>query len=204
MENFNRIEEKKKHNERFLTSFKWMKERLNITQDELAKRIGINSPLISEYKGGRKRVSLETMESLVRVSKGKLSLAYMQHLSDYMLLENAPDEEILEIEKRRENPDYEVMKRKGLNITATVPVPSSSGEPIPSWADSLIYRVSENTKALETLLKENASLCKDMAAMRAEIKQLRADLGAALHHPAIYNQEQEPLPMAAESSSNIK
>ena len=92
MENFNRIEEKKKHNERFLTSFKWMKERLNITQDELAKRIGINSPLISEYKGGRKRVSLETMESLVRLSKGKLSLAYMQHLSDYMLLANAPDE----------------------------------------------------------------------------------------------------------------
>ena len=90
------------------------------------------------------------------------------------------------------------------NIPAIVPLPSGAGDTIPDWADSLIYRVSENTKALETLLKENASLRKDMAAMRAEIKQLRADLGAALHHPAIYNQEQEPLPMAAESSSNIK
>ena len=199
MDNFNKLEEKRKHNERFLASFNWMKDRLHITQAELADRIGINSPLISEYKGGRKRVSVEVMESLCRVSRGKLSLAYMQNLSDYMLLENAPDEEIIEIENRRYNPDYEIMKRRATK--ATVPVPSGTGEPIPSWADSLIQLVSNNTKALESLIKENAAMHKDMAAMRTEIKQLRADLGAELHHPAIYNQEQEPLPMAAESSN---
>ena len=92
------------------------------------------------------------------------------------------------------------------NIPATVPAPFGAGNSstIPAWADSLIYRVSENTKALESLLKENAAMRKEMAAMRSEIKRLRADLGAALHHPALYIQEQEPLPMAAEYPQNNK
>lgn len=82
---------------------------------------------------------------------------------------------------------------------AVVPAQFGAGQSVPAWADSLIQLVSDNTKAIESMRRENEQL-------RAELSQLRADLGATLqqlHRPAIYKTLEEPLPLVAESS-NIK
>ena len=209
MDKINRIEEKKSYNERFIASFNWMMRKMNITQAELAKLIGINSPMVSEYKSGRKRVSLDTMCSLIRVSQGELSLAYMQGLTDYMLLANTPDEEIIEIQNRRDNPDYDLMKRN--DQQDTVPEQSGSVQPsdIPAWADSLINLVSQNTAIIQDLRIENAQLRDAMIAVIEDNKKLRKELAASLalmkHKQIIYEQEENILPMAAEAQpSNNK
>ena len=208
MDNINRIKDKQVYNERFLSSFAWMMKKMQVTQAVLAKQIGINSPLISEYKSGRKRVSLETMEALARVSDGKLSVPYMQGLSDYMLLENAPDDEIIEIQRRLDNPDYEVMKRNGQR-TASSPSVSVAPSDIPAWADSLINLVSQNTAIIHDLRAENAQLREAMIAVIEDNKKLRKYLAESLalmkHKQIIYKQEENILPMAAESQpSNDK
>ena len=205
MDNINRIKDNKLYNERFIASFKWMMKKMNVTQAVLAKQIGINSPLISEYKSGRKRVSLETMEALARVSGGKLSVPYMQRLSDYMLLENAPDEEIIEIQRRRDNPDYEVMKRNGQRTTVPEPSGPVVSSDIPAWADSLIHLVSQNTALIHDLRAENAQLREAMIAVIEDNKKLRKELAESLaimkHKQVVYRTELATLPMAAEPES---
>ena len=202
MDNINIIEDKKRHNAPFLSSFRWMTERYHLTQKDLAKLIGLNSPLISEYKSGKKRVSVDTMEALVRASGGKLSLAYMQGLSGYMLLANAPDEEIIEIQKRRENPDYDIMK----NISNNIDTPHT--EPIPAWADSLIHLVTDNTVAVQALRDENkqlkeilADVIRDNNKLRQELSKAINELHLSLHRPAIYTEREDSIPMAAEQSN---
>jgi hypothetical protein len=70
--------------------------------------IGIQPGLISNYTNGTKKVSVDTMNSLVRVSGGKLNVKYMLGKSEYMLLANVPDEEFIE----GNNPDREVMAKR--------------------------------------------------------------------------------------------
>lgn len=171
--------------ERINEAYKWLEYKHVIDkQEDVAEKMGSTQANVSSALKGVQRV---LTDSFLR----RFAHAYSDYINIEWLLSG----------------DGEMLVNRN---EVTVPMPSGMGDSIPSWADSLIYRVSENTKALETLLKENSSLRKDMAAMRAEIKQLRADLGAALqalrHHPAIYElpQESPTLPMAAESSSNNK
>lgn len=104
-----KIEERKRWNAPFLACFAyWMKVE-NITQGELAKKMGTASSHISDFRNGKKKVSEKTMNELVIHSKGKLNINYMLGLSKYMLVANVPDEEIIEIMHRKDNPDYEVM-----------------------------------------------------------------------------------------------
>ena len=70
--------------------------------------MGIQAGLISKYTNGTKKVSIDTMNALSRVSGGKLNVKYMLGKSEYMLLENVPDEEIIE----GNNPDREVMAKR--------------------------------------------------------------------------------------------
>ena len=70
--------------------------------------MGIQAGLISNYTNGTKKVSIDTMNALSRVSGGKLNVKYMLGKSEYMLLENVPDEEFIE----GNNPDREVMAKR--------------------------------------------------------------------------------------------
>ena len=178
----------------FAQAVQWIFENTEIKdQKTLSVFTGITETTISRILNDKvKRPSVDTIQKLNDAFDGLFNLAYFSGASVVLLNADAA--------YFKQHPEKSPLHK------ATIPESSGSVVPsdIPAWADSLIHLVSENTKVLETLLKENAAMRKDVAAMRAEIKQLRADFGAALHHPAIYNQEQEPLPMAAESSSNNK
>ena len=117
MDSEQKIEERKKWNAPFLRAFNYMLEegclefgisQSRMTKGELCSMMGIQAGLISNYTNGIKKVSPETMNALARVSGGKLNVKYMLGKSEYMLIENVPDEEFIE----RNNPDREVMAKR--------------------------------------------------------------------------------------------
>ena len=109
MDSEQKIEERKKWNAPFLRAFNYLlDEGYAKNKGDLCSKIGIQPGLISNYNNGTKKVSPDTMDALVRVSEGKLNVKYMLGKSEYMLLENVPDEEIIE----GNNPDREVMAKR--------------------------------------------------------------------------------------------
>ena len=108
-----KIEERKRDNAPFLRALQFLLDQ-NVAsgKGELAKMIGIQPGLISLYAKGIKRVSEETKMSLVRISKAKINMNYLMGKSQYMLLENVPDDEVVEMEMRRDNPDYDLMEAR--------------------------------------------------------------------------------------------
>ena len=109
MDSEQKIEERKKWNAPFLRAFNYLlDEGYAKNKGDLCSKIGIQPGLISNYNNGTKKVSQDTMDALVRVSEGKLNVKYMLGKSEYMLLENVPDEEFIE----GNNPDREVMAKR--------------------------------------------------------------------------------------------
>jgi hypothetical protein len=108
-----KIEERKRDNAPFLRAFQFLLDH-NVAsgKGELAKMIGIQPGLISLYTKGLKRVSEDTKMSLVRISRSKINMNYLMGKSQYMLLANVPDDEIVEMEMRRDNPDYDLMEAR--------------------------------------------------------------------------------------------
>ena len=104
-----KIEERKRWNEPFLRAFNYLlDENYASTKGELCKMVGIEPGLISRYSNGIKKVSVDTMNALARVSGGRLNINYMLGKSKYMLIENVPDDEIL----NANNPDREVIEEQ--------------------------------------------------------------------------------------------
>ena len=109
MDSEQKIEERKKWNAPFLRAFNYLlDEGYARNKGDLCSKIGIQPGLISNYTNGTKKVSPDTMNALARVSGGKLNVTYMLGKSEYMLLENVPDEEFIE----GNNPDREVMAKR--------------------------------------------------------------------------------------------
>jgi len=109
MDSGQKIEERKKWNAPFLRAFNYLlDEGYARNKGDLCSKIGIQPGLISNYTNGTKKVSPDTMNALARVSGGKLNVKYMLGKSEYMLLENVPDEEFIE----GNNPDREVMAKR--------------------------------------------------------------------------------------------
>ena len=197
MDKINRIKEKADYNSRFIRSFDYVMGVMELKQSELAYLIGCSSSQISEYRRGTKRVQENTMEALYRASNGKLNLAYMQGLSDYMLLENAPDEEIMEIQRRRDNPDYELIKSQ---VTE-----QNDRTSVPAWADSIIHLVSDNITATEALRRENEELRKIIFTAIEENLKIRADLSEILRKVrGLYTSDIDTpiIQIAAENNTN--
>ena len=109
MDSEQKIEERKRWNEPFLRAFNYLlDESYASTKGELCKMVGIEPGLISRYNNGTKKVSVDTMNALARVSEGRLNVNYMLGKSDYMLIANVPDDEIL----NSNNPDREVIEKR--------------------------------------------------------------------------------------------
>ena len=109
MDSEQKIEERKRWNAPFMRAFNYLlDEGYARNKGDLCSKIGIQPGLISNYTNGTKKVSPDTMNALARVSGGKLNVKYMLGKSEYMLLENVPDEEFIE----GNNPDREVMAKR--------------------------------------------------------------------------------------------
>lgn len=117
MDSKQKLEERKRWNAPFLRAFNYLLEegylefgisKSRLTKGKLCLMMGIQPGLISNYTNGTKKVSIDTMNALARVSGGKLNVNYMLGKSEYMLLENVPDDEILKLN----NPDREVIEKR--------------------------------------------------------------------------------------------
>lgn len=113
-----KFEERKRYNEPFLKAFDYLAGEKNMNQKQFAAVIDAESSYISNFRHGKKRVGDDYMARLADAfaahfeGKGHLNMDYLLGISEYMLVENVPDEEILEKISRGSNPDYDVIMRK--------------------------------------------------------------------------------------------
>jgi hypothetical protein len=106
------IEQRKQKNAPFCKAFDYIAELKEVSDKVLAERIGSKGPYISMYRAGKKPVPMEVMENLVLQSEGELNMEFLLGNSDYMLLRNVPDDEMVAIQMRKGNPDYDVMQER--------------------------------------------------------------------------------------------
>lgn len=174
MDSEQKIEERQKWNAPFLRAFNYLLECYEVTKGELCKMMGIQPGLISNYAKGTKKVSLDTMNALARVSNntpgGMLNVNYMLGKSKYMLLSNVPDEEILE----EYNPDREVLEKR----KAAPRTPDMS-----SYINALLAKSDETIASLKRELSTKDDIIKakdDQIAMMQESIATKDDYIATL------------------------
>jgi transcriptional regulator with XRE-family HTH domain len=174
MDSEQKIEERQKWNAPFLRAFNYLLECYEVTKGELCKMMGIQPGLISNYAKGTKKVSLDTMNALARVSNntpgGMLNVNYMLGKSKYMLLSNVPDEEILE----EYNPDREVLEKR----KAAPRTPDMS-----SYINALLAKSDETIASLKRELEAKDGIIKakdDQIAMMQESIATKDDYIATL------------------------
>ena len=160
MDSEQKIEERKKWNAPFLRAFNYLlDEGYARNKGDLCSKIGIQPGLISNYTNGTKKVSPDTMNALARVSGGKLNVKYMLGKSEYMLLENVPDEEFIE----GNNPDREVMaKRKAEPIQ-----PDFSG-----YINALLAKSDETIASLKRELAAKDEIIQTKEERIADLERL--------------------------------
>lgn len=107
-----RIEERKRYNMPFLAACKYLMQNMSINQGKLAKLLGTNGSHFSDWKSGKKRVSMDKMQSLLRISGGKINRFFLSGQSPYMLLENVPDEELIALQSKEVDQDYNLLERR--------------------------------------------------------------------------------------------
>lgn len=174
MDSEQKIEERQKWNAPFLRAFNYLLECYEVTKGELCKMIGIQPGLISNYAKGTKKVSIDTMNALARVSNntpgGMLNVNYMLGKSKYMLLSNVPDEEILE----EYNPDREVLEKR----KAAPQTPDMS-----SYINALLAKSDETISSLKRELDAKDEIIKakdDQIALMQESITTKDDYIATL------------------------
>jgi transcriptional regulator with XRE-family HTH domain len=150
---------RKKRNEHFIKAFDYVARSLNMTQTELATAIGSKASYISVYRNGTRPVTDEAIEALIRISAtipdGQIYSPYLYAASDYMLLRNVPDAEIIEVERRRNNPDYDLIRH------------NKSPDP---------QDHTGNEKAVTDIISLAASLIKETEEMRRQLTEERAEV----------------------------
>jgi hypothetical protein len=152
-----RNEDKKRYNAPYLRAFDYLAKEMRVTQGKLVEMMNGNSSFISAYRSGTKRVGFEYMKRLCEVFsiyfKGErhLNMRYLEGTSQYMLVENIPDEEIHEIMQRDEDPDYDIIKQR--NQKEVQPISYSYKdeyiETLKSQMADLRIQLNDNMKRLD-------------------------------------------------------
>ena len=160
---------RKIRNEHFARAFDYIAELKQVTQTRLAGLIDCDTSYISKIRNGTRPVTDEAIEALIRVSAtipdGQIYSPFLYGESDYMLLRNVPDEEIIEVERRRNNPDYDLLQQKKSHE------PQAPGD---EKAASTIISLAS------TLVKETEELRRQLSEERANIKSLKEQMSAEL------------------------
>jgi hypothetical protein len=157
MEKDSRNEDKKRYNAPYLRAFDYLAKEMRVTQGKLVEMMKGNSSFISAYRSGTKRVGFDYMKRLCEVFsiyfKGErhLNMRYLEGTSQYMLVENIPDEEIHEIMQRDGDPDYDVIKQR--NQKEVQPISYSYKdeyiETLKSQMEDLRIQLNDNMKRLD-------------------------------------------------------
>lgn len=183
MEKTVKNEERKRYNTPFLTAFDFY-ARLNTggNQGKMAKLIGVHSSHISAYRSGDKRVSEDIMNSLIRASNGQINRYYLLGMSEYMLTENLPNDELARLQDRMFNPDHDAKQK------AASP---SSDEP----TANIIELCATLIKEVEGLRQQ---LNEEIAEFRSLNREYRQQLAALKGKGITYQSPDEAPRLAAE------
>lgn len=156
MDKDGKIEERKRYNAPFLRAFNYLAGEEMMNQKQFAKVIDAESAYISALKAGTKRVGADYM--------ARLASAFMEHFKDgqhlnmdfllgkseYMILENVPDKEVLENISRGANPDYDVMQK----AKAASPASAEPAANIPDMSSVFNAALAAKDETIVSLKRE--------------------------------------------------
>lgn len=156
MDKEGKIEERKRYNAPFLRAFNYLAGEKMMNQKQFAKVIDAESAYISALKSGTKRVGADYMARLATAfvehfkGEGHLNMDYLLGKSQYMLVENVPDSEVLENIHRGSNPDYDVMQQQ----KAASPAPTEPAAIIPDMSSVFNAAIAAKDEAIVSLKRE--------------------------------------------------
>lgn len=167
---------RRKKNEHFIKAFKYIAERLKMTQGALAEAIGTKSSYISNFSKGLRPVPEETIEALITVSASKPGMQifreYLYGNSDIMLLDNVSDKEMIAAQMRKDNPDYDTMERQRQEAESNV-LKASHAQPTIEPGSALNAALAAYMQAIDMAKADKATL---LEAHARELQQLRDQL----------------------------
>ena len=156
MDKDGKIEERKRYNAPFLRAFNYLAGEKMMNQKQFAKLIDAESAYISALKAGTKRVGADYMARIATAfvehfkGEGHLNMDYLLGKSQYMLIENVPDSEVLENIHRGSNPDYDVMQQQ----KAAIPAPAETAAIIPDMSSVFNAALSAKDETIVSLNRE--------------------------------------------------
>jgi hypothetical protein len=161
----------------FTRAFEYVAMMLKLTQGKLAEKIGSKNAYISVYKSGVRPVPEEIIDNFIRISASKPGLQiYKEYLlgnSNIMLLSNLTEEEIAEVEFRKNNPDYKILKEK------SEPQKSSGNTDIDVIVEHAIKAATSYAdKTIENLERRISEKDKYIASLESSVNELRLLLAA--------------------------
>lgn len=110
-----KLEERKKMNAPFIRAFEWYRTKHHLTQKKMCDLLRCHSPLISDYKNGKKLVGLDMKQRIADLFNGKIYMPFLNGLSPYMLTDNVPDDEIRRVMGVEFNPDYHLQQHSQID-----------------------------------------------------------------------------------------
>ena len=201
-----RIEDKKRYNAPYLRAFDYLAGEKLMNQERFATYIKGKSSYISALRAGTKRVGDDYIKRLAAAfvehfnGKGHLNIDFILGKSKYMLVENVPDEEIIENVSRGANPDYDVMQQRKERISSQSQIPPTDVASI--WIENAVKaavkfaemeiatlkeQVADKNRELEEKRKELANRDKTIKLLEQKIEVLEAmqhiDADNPLHSP---------------------
>ena len=137
-----RIEDKKRYNAPYLRAFDYLAGEKLMNQERFAAYIKGKSSYISALRAGTKRVGDDYIARLAAAfvehfkGKGHLNIDFILGKSQYMLVENVPEDEILESVSRGANPDYDVMQQRRESTLSSSQMPPADVTAI--WIENAV------------------------------------------------------------------
>lgn len=113
-------EERKKMNAPFIRAFEWYRTKHHLTQKKMCEMLRCYSPLISDYKNGKKLVGLDMKQRISDLFKGKIYMPFLDGLSPYMLTDNVPEDELRRVMGVEYNQDYHLQQHSEIDQSSMV------------------------------------------------------------------------------------
>jgi transcriptional regulator with XRE-family HTH domain len=155
-------QEKKRKNAPFLYAFDYLASSKGYSQKELAESIGTRSPLISDYRAGKKLVGLDMKQRIAMAFKGTLYMPFLDGLSEHMFIKDVPDDEIIGNQRRS-------------TISPDGPTHVIPPHPIEPFAQSQWQMIIDSQKETIATQKETiATLQREVDMLRQEIDRLKS------------------------------
>ena len=188
-----KIEERIRLNAPFIRAFDWLRAQRHCTQEEMAKQLESNGSLISMYRNGKKLAGDDIKGRLARAFGGRLYMPFLDGLSPYMLIENVPDEEIIQ-NLDCDNPDFVQLQERA---KSRIKEEKGAAYIIDLYA-SLIKELEAMRSNLASDLQAVQKLKYQLTQEREALHNITTQLHAVLHPSVQYDLPSAATPMAAE------